>query len=133
MFSPNWYDVGGPGLLFAIAFMGILSFVIVFIGIPLLEAVALVFLKWDRFGRSFWAALVANTATSILGLIVNFFIEDYFGAAWFILTFLLSMLVEGGVLMFFKRNAAQENWRAAIVINLASYFLIILPIVLLFT
>lgn len=131
MFSPILFDVGGPGLLIGLAIIGILGLALVFLGIPLLEAGVLVLLKWDRFGRSFWAALVANTTTSILGFVVNFFLNDYFSFVWFATTFILSVLIEGAILNFFKRNATRENWRAALFTNLASYILIILPAVLL--
>jgi len=45
-----------------------------------------------------------------------------------LLDFLLSVLIEGGVLMLFKRGAPRANWVAALAANAASYLIIILPL-----
>jgi hypothetical protein len=43
------------------------------------------------------------------------------------IAFVLSVLIEGGILILFRRGAARQNWFASLIANIASYLLIILP------
>jgi hypothetical protein len=38
-------------------------------------------------------------------------------------------LLEGGVLMLMKRNAARQNWLTSLYANIASYLLVIIPLI----
>jgi uncharacterized membrane protein len=46
---------------------------------------------------------------------------------WLPVSFILSLLIEGLILGYFKRNADRQNMLAILVVNLASYALLILP------
>jgi hypothetical protein len=72
-----------------------------------------------------------NLVTTLIGLCGLSFLF-LTTAPVLIVEFLLSVLVEGGILVLFKRGAARENWLAALLANLASYLLVILPVYIFF-
>ena len=123
-------DVGGPGLLF-VAGGGLLALCLATVVITVLEGLVLWLLHWGSFKRALLAAFVMNLATTILGVgIIPFTISlGYWGL---LIDLALSILAEGGILMLFKRDAARENWLAALAANTASYLLVILPLYLVF-
>ena len=96
--------------------------------ITLLEAIVLLLLKWGSFGRSLAAALVMNLVTTMIGFGMLVFMKGDAVYLGLLLDFLLSILIEGGVLMLFRRGAARANWIASLSANAASYLIIILPI-----
>jgi hypothetical protein len=117
-------DVAGPALVFAfgVIFGGILAALIL-----LVETVLLWRLRWATFWRGLLGAFLANVASAILGFLwfsVYLVRQEPPGLLFYIGAFLLSILVEAGILMLLKRNAPRENWRAALIINIASYALI---------
>lgn len=129
MLSVN-LDVAGPALVFAfgVIFGGILVAVILTV-----ETLILWRLRWASFWRALLGAFLANLASGILGFLwfsVYLVREEPPGLLFYIGAFLLSILVEAGVLMLLKRNAQPENWRAALIINIASYALIAVAVVI---
>jgi hypothetical protein len=123
MFYSIHFDVVGPGVFI---FFGLLAFLI-FSGIVLgLEAVVLWSLKWDTFGRSLLASFLMNLASTIvgvlaIGLLATSLLNNFVS---FVLALLLSILIEGGVLMLMKRDATTKNWRVASIANVVSYGLL---------
>lgn len=119
-------DVAGPGLLIGLGVIvgGFASVVIV-----IAETLVLWQLKWAGFWRSLLVSLMANIASGIAGIFWAWFYlsrDLTFGVIFFVVSFLASVAIEAGVLMLLKRGANQENWRAALLTNLASYVLILL-------
>ena len=121
------FDVPGPGLLIAGALIGFLGLVILTIVITLIEAAVLFWLKWDSFKRALLAAFLMNVVSTILGLFIAAPMLS-FGFVGLLAAFVVSIVVEGIVLVLMKRGAARQNWIAVVVVNLASYLLVILPI-----
>lgn len=120
------FDIAGPGLLYAMA-GGALLMLCGSGLILLVESLILWLLKWGSFKRSLLASFVINLSTSILGIgIVAFTIQ--WGVWGLLIDFGLSVLIEGAILMLLKRNAARENWVAALAANGASYLLVIFPL-----
>jgi hypothetical protein len=83
-------------------------------------------LKWDAFGRSLLSSFLMNLASTMLGILLIGLsliglLNDFLG---FVISFMLSVLSEGGVLMLMKRDATRENWRVAIIANVISYSLL---------
>ena len=123
MFYPIHPDVAGPGVYIIFGLTAFLVFsAIVFV----LEAVVLWLLKWDAFGRSLLSSFLMNLASTIFGILLIGLsliglLNDFLG---FVIAFVLSVLIEGGVLMLMKRNATRENWRVAIIANVISYSLL---------
>ena len=121
------YDVAGPGTLIAGALFGLLSLIGLTLVITLIEAMVLFWLKWNRFWRSFLSALLMNIASTILGLFVAIPMLT-FGFVGVLAAFVVSVFVEGVVLILMKRGGPKQNWIAALLANLASYVLVITPL-----
>jgi len=136
------FDVAGPGVLLTGLALGCVFFIFGTLVIILIEAAVLRLLKWGTFGRSLLAEFVANIITTLIGLLwlgiyylgigTSVLPGNIRGPGSLIVAFLLSVMIEAGILMQFKRDAARENWVASIVANIASYLLVILPASLLF-
>lgn len=128
MFASPVFDVAGPGV-FLIA--GGLAFAVFSFGTLVIETLVLWLLKWDTIGRSLLAAFLMNLASTILGIVL--FGLSILGVSFFsivFLGFLLSFLVEGGILMLIKKGAARQNWIASVVANVASYGLLLIGFLL---
>lgn len=120
------FDIAGPGLLYAVA--GSILLMLCGSGIIfVLEGLILWRLHWGSFKRAMLASFVMNLTTTILGIGIVLATLQF--KIWGLLIDLgLSILCEGAVLMLFKRKAARENWKAALISNFVSYLLIILPL-----
>lgn len=139
MLNSILFDVAGPEVLLAGLAFGCVVFIIGSLIIILIEAAVLKLLKWGTFSRSLLAEFVANIVTTLIGLI--WLAINYLGLAsqiaisspqGLVLAFILSVVIESGILMLFKRGATRENWVASLATNAASYLLVILPAYLLF-
>ena len=125
------FDIAGPQALYASLGLGLVALIIGTLIIVFIEAAVLKLLKWGTFRRSLLAAFTMNLVTTLIGLCGLSFLF-LTTAPVLIVEFLLSVLVEGGILVLFKRGAARENWLAALLANLASYLLVILPVYIFF-
>jgi hypothetical protein len=123
MFYSIHFDVVGPGVLLLFGLVAFLLFSGIVFGI---EAVVLWLLKWGTFGRSLLASFLMNLASTIVGVVVIGVLATSLlnNFLTFVLALLLSILIEGGVLMLVKRDATHENWRAASIANVISYALL---------
>ena len=119
-------DAGGLGLM-----IGFLLVIFILLAI-LLEGVTLLLLKYNNAGGSFLNAFVINIASLAVGFLItiinpnglDFTTNEYLD---FFLVFLITVIVEFGVLYLLNRKKPiQKTLTAAIVINLASYLLLIL-------
>jgi len=130
MFAIPVFDVAGPGVVLLVVGMGLLALCILTVLIVVAEAAVLFFLKWGTFKRSLLASLVMNLVTTLIGGGLMFLLSNtYLGL---LVDFLLSVLIEGGVLLLFNRETVRKNWIAALAANAVSYLLILLPAVLIF-
>ncbi|MBI3175804.1 MAG: hypothetical protein HYZ25_18940 [Chloroflexi bacterium] len=130
MFAIPVFDVAGPGVVLLVVGMGLLALCILTALIVVAEAAVLFFLKWGTFKRSLLASLVMNLVTTLIGGGLMFLLSNtYLGL---LVDFLLSVLIEGGVLLLFNRETVRKNWIAALAANAVSYLLILLPAVLIF-
>jgi len=119
MFTSPVFDVAGPGVLFLV---GGIFFAVFSAGTLVIETLALWLLKWNSFGRSLLAAFLMNLVSTIAGFILlafSFLIGNFY--ILFVVGYLLSVLIEGGVLMLMKKGAARQNWIASLIANAASY------------
>lgn len=131
MFYSIPYDVGGPWVLIAAAAFSLGALIILTLIISVVESLVMLLLKWDKFGRSLWASLLMNVTSTIFGgvlIALGLLGGSYI---WLAAAFVLSVLVEGCVLMLIKRGAARQNWIVSLIANLVSYLFIILPFTLL--
>src|SRR5262245_53916733 len=130
----------GPTILFG----GLMLGLVIFVPILIVEALAFWGLRWGSFGRALLDALIANIASAIVGLV--FFTLFYTASfqcrriptadglhsvqscdwtispvLWFIVMVVLSILIEGGMLLLLKRHPPRKTWTSVIAANLASY------------
>ena len=133
MFTSIPFDVAGPGVLIAIAAFSIVALIVLTLLITIAEAIVMLLLKWDKFGRSLWASLLMNITSTIFGGVLIALGVLGGSYAWLVAAFVLSVLIEGGVLMLMKRGEVRQNFLTSLIANLASYLVIILPIILLNT
>lgn len=131
MFTSIPFDVAGPGVLIAIAAFSIVALIVLTLLITIAEAIVMLLLKWDKFGRSLWASLLMNITSTIFGGVLIALGVLGGSYAWLVAAFVLSVLIEGGVLMLMNRGAVRQNLLTSLIANLASYLVIILPIILL--
>jgi hypothetical protein len=124
---------------------GIVAGVVLLFLIALGEAIVLRVLRWDSFGRSLVDSLAINLASTLAGLVLNAFVADLYQSCgydperggrycdwllspWALLALagLLSVLIEGAVLLMLRRRPARPTWLAALACNAASYAVIAL-------
>ena len=110
---------------FMLAFGAFLAAVFLIAAI-LLESLVLKLLKWNDYWRSLWASLLMNLASALIGGPLMLYLDAgpivALPIAWTV-----SVIIEGGVLVLMKRDGGRQNWTAAIVANLASYALLVVP------
>ena len=114
-------DVGGPIL---VAGFG----VVVYLALFLIESIVLRLLKWGTTWRSLLASLLMNLPSTLVG----FGLIGLFGLSslnrlggWLVLsTWVLSVAIEGGILVSMNRDGGRQNWVAALAANTASYVLV---------
>ena len=127
MYASILYDVGGALVAFGV------GLIIPTLIIAVVEAVVMFLLKWGNFRRSLWISLLMNVTSTIFGIggvLVGSFTIFTDISIWLAvaIAFLLSVLIEGAVLLLSKRNAVRLNWSASLIANIASYLLVILPL-----
>ena len=131
MFTSIPYDVAGPATLVAVAAFSFAALIVLTIVISVAEAVVMLLFKWGTFGRSLLTSLLMNVTSTIFGgvlIVVGFYSDPYILLA---IGFVLSVVIEGGVLILMKRDGGLRNWIVSLAANSASYLIILLPILLL--
>jgi hypothetical protein len=125
-------DVIGPAVLVDLAGPSlpviVIGLLVLFLGIPLIEAAVYMAFKWGNFKRSYTDAFLVNLITTIVGfglLVVqpnlqrgNVLSQP---GGFLVVAFVLSVLIEGAVLLRLKRHPARRTWLVAIVSNVVSY------------
>jgi hypothetical protein len=120
--NTNLLDVAGPGL---VVVFGLGALVVVLPAIILVEAIVLRLLKWGTLWKALLDAFLMNLASSVAGACVFSlgFLALTSAALWtsLLVSGVLSVLIEGGVLTLLKRHPARQTWTAALAANLVSY------------
>jgi hypothetical protein len=130
MFTFIPLDVAGPGVLLAAALFSVGALIGLTLFISMIESLVLYFLKWDKFGRCLLASFLMNVTSTIFGGVLIALGVIGGSYIWLAAAYILSVLIEGGILILMKRGAVRQNWTASVVVNLASYLFIILPFIL---
>jgi len=119
-------DLTTPTSLYVLLIFGILALIVVYILVALAEGVTLALLAWNPFRVSLTVALVMNLISGLVNSILLVLLQRT-PLVWLPVSFLLSLLIEWLVLSFFKRDAIRRNLLFTVLVNLASYILLILP------
>lgn len=120
------FDVAGPGLVVGLLAFGVAFVIILFLLIVLVETVALQLLRWGDFKRSLKASFWMNLASTVVGLFFLWLVPAL-GLVSILIAWALSALIEWVVLVRLQRNESRLNLMVAVVANLASYLLLIVP------
>lgn len=121
-------DLAGPSLPIVI-----IGLIVLFLGIPLIEAVVYMAFKWGNFKRSYKDAFLVNLITTIVGFIL-IAVQPSLSrgnalntpSGFLMVAFGLSVLIEGAVLLRLKRHPARQTWLVAIASNVVSYALLLI-------
>jgi hypothetical protein len=127
-------DVAGPATLGDIAGpyapwpVVLISLIVLFLGIPLIEALVYMALKWGNFKRSFKDAFLVNLITTLVGfglLAVQPYLPNRNVLSrpdsFLVVAFILSILIEGAVLLRLRRHSTGHTGLVAIAANVVSY------------
>ncbi|HVF49230.1 MAG TPA: hypothetical protein VNA19_04045 [Pyrinomonadaceae bacterium] len=98
-----------------------------FLPILVLETLVLWALRWGNFVRAATGAFVMNAVTTLAGAALQLNIPD-----GFVLALLLSIFIEGFILMLFARERKLRSWVSAFAANILSYVVLFVSLVVLF-
>lgn len=115
-----------PAAPFLLIFLGFLALLVIDVIIAIIEGTALTLLKWNPFRTCLIVALIMNLAAGLINGILLVFLQ-HTPLVWLPVSFAISLLIDAFVLTYFKRQAFGRNSLYALLVNLASYILLILP------
>ena len=119
-------DISGPGSVVLLIFLGFLALIVVNLLIALVEGVALTLINWNPFRQSMTVSAIMNLASGVINGVLLILLQ-HSPLLWLPLSFVISVFIEGFILTYFKRNALWQNFFLAVIINLFSYLILILP------
>ncbi len=114
-------DVAGPGLLAALG-VGAAGVVLASALIVLVEGLILRFMGWGPFGRALLSALFMNLLSGVAGLLYAPLALQINGIVWVIGAYILSILIEGGVLALHRKAPFGRALWPVLVANTVTYF-----------
>jgi hypothetical protein len=119
-------NITEPALSYLLLVFGFLALLVVDLIIALIEGVTLTLLRWNPFRQSLTISLIMNIVSGILNGILLILLQRT-PLVWLPVSFVISLLIEGFIMTYFKRNAIRQNSLFVLLANLASYILFILP------
>jgi len=119
-------DITGPASGYLLLGFGFLALLVVNLLIALIEGVALTLLAWNPFRASLKVSFIMNMISGIINGILLIILQRT-PFVWLPISFVLSLLIEGFIMTYFKRDALRQNSLFILFANLASYILLILP------
>jgi len=114
------FDVAGPEV-FVFLGAGAVVGVLLAVGVVIVEAVVLTLFKWSRFWRALLASFVMNLVSTVAGVFVIGLAVAVGAPAWLLLTFVASVVLEGGVIVLMDRPKARPGLLAVLVANVVTY------------
>ncbi len=118
--------ITGPAAPYLLLFFGFLALVIVNLLLALIEGVVLTLLKWNAFRICLTVSLIMNLIAGVINGVLLILLQRT-PLVWLPVSFFLSLLVDGFILTYFKRDALPKNTFFALLANLTGYVLLILP------
>jgi hypothetical protein len=118
--------ISGPLAAYILLIFGFLALLVIDVIIALVEGTVLILLRWNPSRACLLAALVMNLITGILNGVLLILLQRA-PLVWLPVSFMISLLVDAFMLTYFKREQLRQNSLYAVLVNLASYVLIILP------
>lgn len=117
------FDVAGPSTI-ATRQLTSGEGLLLLAAIVLLEAFVLRSMRWGNFRRALVASVLMNAVTTLLGFFLLGLLDVIGPLFSLLLGWVLSVGLEGGILLAFNRGRARANWLGALAANTASYILL---------
>jgi hypothetical protein len=114
------FDVAGPEVFVFLGGAAVVG-VLLAVGVVIIEAVVLTLFKWSRFWRALLASFVMNLVSTVVGVFVIGLALTVGAPAWLLLTFVASVVLEGGVIFLMNRPKARIGLLAVLVANVVTY------------
>ncbi len=118
--------ISGPVAPYILLIFGILALLVVDVIIAIIEGTALTLLRWNHFRASLTVAMIMNLVAGLINGVLLVLLQRS-PLVWLPVSFALSLIIDSFILTFFKRRALRQNGLYALLVNLASYVLVILP------
>ena len=117
--APAW-DVAGPATLAALG-AGLGGVIVGSVLIVLVEALILRFMGWGPFGRALLSAFLMNLVSGAVGVLYAPLVFQINGIVWVIGAFILSVLIEAGVLALHRKAPYRRSLLPVLVSNVVTY------------
>ncbi len=118
--------ITGPAVVILLVVLGILALIVVYLLVGLIEGVVLTLLSWGSSRASMTVSIIMNLSSGLINGVLLILLQ-HTPLLWLPLSFVLSLLIEISIMTYFKRETPAKNSLYALVINLASYLILILP------
>jgi hypothetical protein len=118
--------ISGPYSGYLLIVLGCLALLVIDLLIALVQGVTLTLLKWYPFRTSLLVSIIMNIITGIINGILLILLQQV-PFAWLPVSFLISLLLDTFIMTYFKRDAMPKNFMYALIANVVSYLLLILP------
>ena len=118
--------ITGPAAPIVLVVFGFLALLVVDLLLGLIEAVVLTLLSWNPSRTCIKVSFLMNIISGVINGILLVLLQRT-PLVWLPVSFAISLLVEGFILTYFKRDALRQNSLFVLIANLASYILLILP------
>jgi hypothetical protein len=118
--------ITGPAAPYVLLVFGFFALLVVDLLLGLIEGVALTLLSWNPSRTCIKVSFLMNIISGLINGILLILLQNN-ALVWLPVSFAISLLVEGFILTYFKRDALRQNSLFVLIANLASYTLLILP------
>jgi hypothetical protein len=115
-----------PAAPVVLLIFGFLALLVVDLLLGLVEGVALTLLSWNPTRTCMKVSFIMNLVSGLINGILLILLQTN-PLLWLPVSFAISLLVEGFILTYFKRNSLRQNSLFVVIANLSSYLLLILP------
>lgn len=119
-------DISAPTSPFLLLVLGVLALLVVYLLVALVEGVFLSLLNWHPFRASMFISVIMNITSGIINGILLILLQ-HTPYIWLPVSFVLSIVIELFIMTYYKREALRQNSFFALLVNLASYVILILP------
>jgi hypothetical protein len=126
IFSLAISAITGPAAVILLVVLGILALIVVYLLVGLIEGVVLTLLSWGSSRASMTVSIIMNLSSGLINGVLLILLQ-HTPLLWLPISFVLSLLIEISIMTYFKRETPAKNSLYALVINLASYIILILP------
>jgi hypothetical protein len=118
--------ITGPAAPYILIIFGFLALLVIDVIIAIIEGSALTLLRWNPFRACLTVSLTMNLIAGFINGALLILLQRT-PLIWLPISFIISWLIDTFILTYFKRQALRQNSLFAVLVNLASYLLLILP------